>query len=208
VTEIQARHTKQLSVMRGYLDGRGFYLAADALEFVRQLEQGTRKDGETPRFHHQLSIARLVRTVDPHLRNPEQALAAAFLHDVLEDHGSAVTREALEERFGRDLANIVWRLSKKSNGLVKDYNLYFDELAKCPTASVVKLADRAHNLQTMQGVFDYAKQAAYVREVEEWFYRSSEPTRSLSRHRVRGCADVSRRSSLGSKPPAQRWGRG
>lgn len=168
--DIQLRHAKQLSVMRGYLDGRGFYIAADALEFVRQLEQGTRKDGLTPKFHHQLSVARLIRTVDPHLAEPEVAIAAAFLHDVLEDHGATVTRELLEERFGRPLAAVIWRLSKKSNGLTKDKPLYFSELAECPTASVVKLADRAHNLQTMQGVFDYEKQAAYVREVEEWFY--------------------------------------
>tara|TARA_Y100000310_G_scaffold279517_1_gene298681 strand:- start:13118 stop:13759 length:642 start_codon:yes stop_codon:yes gene_type:complete len=170
MTEVQARHTKQLAVMRGYLDGREFYVAADALEFVRQLEQGTRKDGETPKFHHQLSIARLVHTLAPHLIHPERAIAAAFLHDVLEDHGATISREDLAERFGRELADIVWRLSKKSNGLAKEYDLYFGELGTCATGSVVKLADRAHNIQTMQGVFDYAKQAAYMKEVEDWFY--------------------------------------
>ena len=169
-TEVQARHTKQLAVMRGYLDGRGFFVAAEALEFTRKLEQGTRKDGETPKFHHQLSIARLVRTVDPHLIHPEYAIAAAFLHDVLEDHGATFSREALAERFGQDLADIVWRLSKKCNGLVKDYDLYFGELAGCPVGSVVKLADRCHNIQTMQGVFDIPKQRAYMKEVEDWFY--------------------------------------
>jgi (p)ppGpp synthase/HD superfamily hydrolase len=170
MTDVRTRHIKQLAVMRGWLEGRGYFLAADALEFVRQLEQGTRKDGETPKFHHQLSIARLITTLAPHLANPEHAIAAAFLHDVLEDHGATISREDLAERFGKELADIVWRLSKKSNGLTKDYKLYFTELAECPVASIVKVADRSHNLQTMQGVFSVEKQKAYIGEVEEWFY--------------------------------------
>lgn len=170
MTKIQDRHVKQLSVMRGYLDGRNYFVAADALEFVRQMEQGTRKDGKTPAFHHQLSIARLVCTLAPHLSNPEHAIAASFLHDVLEDHGATISREDLERRFGKELADIVWRLSKKCNGLVKDYELYFGELATCPTGSIVKLADRTHNVQTMPGVFDIPKQQSYLKEVDDWFF--------------------------------------
>lgn len=170
LTEIQARHQKQLAVMRGYLDGRGFYQAATALEFVRGLECGTRKDGATPKFHHQLSVARYVRTIDPNLIDPEAAITAAFLHDVLEDHGDQYNRAYIANRFGSEMATIVWRLSKKTCGLVKDYPSYFGELAEDATASVVKLVDRAHNLQTMQGVFSLEKQAAYAGEVYQWFF--------------------------------------
>jgi len=168
LTFVEAKHAKQLAVMRGFLDGRQFYTAADALEFARQLEQGTRKDGKTPKFDHQLSIAQLIITLIPHLMHPEWAVAAAFLHDVMEDH--PIEFGDLAERFGDELAEIVWLLSKKSNGITKDYERYFGDLAGCPTASVVKLADRAHNIQTMQGVFSLEKQQAYLREVEDWFF--------------------------------------
>jgi len=164
------RHRKQLSVMRGWLEGKGFYTGAEALELVRGLEQGTRKDGETPKFHHQLSVARLLSTLAPHLKFPEETIAAAFLHDLLEDHGDKWTTEMVEKRFGERITNAVWRLSKKTSGLTKDYSRYFADMAECPIASIVKLADRAHNLQTMQGVFDYKKQAEYVTEVGEWFH--------------------------------------
>jgi len=168
--DVVQRHIKQLAVMRGWLDGRGYFKAADALEFVRGLEQGTRKDNLTPKFHHQLSIARLVATLAPHLAMPEETLAAAFLHDVLEDHSDKVTRGDLEARFGKVIADAVWKLSKKCGGLVKTYDLYFAEMATCPIASIVKIADRAHNVQTMVGVFTIAKQKEYLAEVDTYFF--------------------------------------
>lgn len=169
-TEITARHIKQLAVMRGWLDGKGYFVAADALEFVRQMEQGFRKDFKTPKFHHQLSIARLICTLTPHLLFPEETIAAAFLHDVLEDHSDIVSREMLEMRFGKRIADAVWKLSKKVGGLTKSYDLYFAEMAQCPVASLVKLADRAHNLQTMPGVFTVEKQHKYLDEVDTYFF--------------------------------------
>src|SRR3989344_865380 len=168
--EIQARHKKQLSVMRGFLEGRQHFVAAEALEVVRQVSEGVRKDGITPQFHHQLSVARFITTLTPHLNSPEETIAAPFLHDLLEDHGTKWTRRMLEEHFGKRIADAVWVLTKKSAGMTKTYELYFAELARCPVGSVVKVVDRAHNLQTMQGVFTLEKQRLYVGEVEQHFY--------------------------------------
>lgn len=167
--EIVQRHMKQRAVMRGWLDGRGYYLAADALELVRTLEEGTRKDGITPKFHHQLSVARYVTTLTPHLLFPEETIAAAFLHDLLEDHPEW-SKEAVAERFGQRVANAVWLLTKKHGGLVKSYESYFAAIANDPIASIVKIIDRAHNLQTMQGVFTVEKQTKYLEEVDTYFF--------------------------------------
>ena len=169
-TEVVDRHRKQLAVMRGWLEGRQFYAAAEALEIVRQMEGGLRKDGATPKFHHQLSVAQLLSTLVPHLIHPEETITAAFLHDLLEDHGELWTREMIENRFDKTVADAVWRLSKKSAGMTKSYEAYFAGLAQCPIGSIVKLADRAHNLQTMQGAFGIEKQQAYLEEVDAWFF--------------------------------------
>ena len=168
--EVSDRHRKQLSVSRGYLEGRGYFTAAEALETVRRLEQGTRKDGVTPKFHHQLSVARLVMTLEPHLIHKEETIAAGYLHDILEDHGDVWSRESLSAKFGPTIADAVWLLTKKYQGAVKDHDRYFDEIAKCSIASVIKLADRAHNLQTMQGVFNSTKQREYLAEVDNFFF--------------------------------------
>lgn len=168
--EIQDRHRKQLSVMRGFLEGREFYLAAEALELVRKTSDGFRKDQITPQFHHQLSVTRLVSTLLPHLMFPEETLASAFLHDLLEDHGDVWTREKLEAKFGKRVADAVWCLSKKSNGMTKSYESYYGALALCPIGSIVKLADRAHNIQTMHGVFTPEKQQKYIGEVNTYYF--------------------------------------
>jgi (p)ppGpp synthase/HD superfamily hydrolase len=168
--EIETRHRKQLSTMRGWLEGRGYYEAAGALELVHGLEQGLRKDQATPKFHHQLSVARLISTLAPHLMHPEETLTACFLHDLLEDHGDVWDRNKVQDRFGKTIAEAVWALSKKTNGMSKNYDYYFAGMTNCPIASIVKLADRAHNLQTMPGVFTVEKQKAYLAEVDQWFY--------------------------------------
>lgn len=170
MNEAEARHIKQLAVMRGWLDGQGYFKASDALEFVRCMELGTRKDNLTPKFHHQLSVARLITTLTPHLLHAEETLTAAFLHDVLEDHSDTVSREMLEMRFGKLVADAVWKLSKKCDGLTKTYDMYFTEMAPDPIASIVKLADRAHNIITMPGVFSVEKQREYIKEVEDYFF--------------------------------------
>jgi (p)ppGpp synthase/HD superfamily hydrolase len=166
---ITERHDKQLSKMERSLHLQGYTNALKALAHVRQIEAGRfRKDRETPRFHHQLSIARLVHTLTPHLAHPETTLVAAFLHDLMEDHDTSEFE--LRHHYGTEVANAVWKLTKKHRGESKSYEDYFAELATCPVASVVKLADRVHNIQTMQGVFGPEKQRAYVEEVSEWFF--------------------------------------
>lgn len=169
-SEIQARHQKQLAVMRGFLEGRQWFRAAKALELARTHATGFRKDQKTPSFHHQLSVGRLATTLVPSFLFPEETIAAAFLHDTVEDYGDKVSVDSLRPVFGNQIADAVWRLSKKSVGVVKTHEAYFGEIAKCPVASIVKLCDRAHNFQTMVGVFSVEKQKAYIKEVEDFFF--------------------------------------
>lgn len=167
--DVVARHNRQSAVMRGWLEGKGFYNAARAHEYMRQLEQGVRKDSITPKSHHQLSVVRLLATLLPHFAYPETTLAAAFLHDAREDHVE-VTHAFLVSEFGVGVADAVWVLSKKTPTLVKTPEAYFTALGKCPIGSLVKLADRAHNIQTMVGVFSLEKQKAYLEELNTWFF--------------------------------------
>ena len=48
---------KQTVFLRGWLQGRGYNIALEAMEFARQYHQGTRKDNVTPEFAHQTEIA-------------------------------------------------------------------------------------------------------------------------------------------------------
>lgn len=179
LVDMEKHHHKQLTFMRGMLDGMGFYKVLEALEFACRLDEGKlRKDGQTPRFHHQLQVARLLSTLLPHMLKPEDTLIVAFLHDVLEDHHDIVGRTMLDDQFGRDVGSAVWKLSKKMGGITKTPQSYFEEVSRCPVSSLVKCADRIHNNHTMQGAFSREKQEQYVRELDDWFF----PMLKAARH--------------------------
>jgi GTP pyrophosphokinase len=165
---IEETHRKHLAVMRGFLHGRNYFRAAEALEFALAYYEGTRKDKRTPKFHHPLTIVKFLATLEPHLMFPEETLAAGFLHDVVEDNDGVEVSDIVA-RFGPVTGEAVRLLTKKHRGITVPYEVYFGDMAKNPIASIVKCVDRINNVQTMVGVFSGEKQREYAEEVETWF---------------------------------------
>jgi (p)ppGpp synthase/HD superfamily hydrolase len=140
--------------------------ALEALEYAKHIHIGFRKDGKTPEFQHQIEICHYLRTLVDGLMYPGATLAAAFLHDVPEDYD--ISFDELEKKFGKQISDAVWLLTKQYRGEKKDIELYFDEMAHCPIASIIKGADRIHNHQTMHPVFKLEKQKAYILETDTY----------------------------------------
>lgn len=159
--EVLSRYDKLTVAARYYLLGRGFTQALNALEFGRELHDGTRKDGFTPEFMHQIQIFHWLRTLESSLIYPQDTFVAAFMHDAPEDK-SEVTHKMMREQYTPLSAEAIFNLDK--NG--KSEAEYFFALSKDPVGSVVKLADRIHNMSTMVGVFTREKQLKYMSEVE------------------------------------------
>jgi (p)ppGpp synthase/HD superfamily hydrolase len=153
---------KMRIAMRYWLHGRGYHNAVRAMEFAYKYHTGTRKDGITPEFHHQVSIASYLRTLQ--LKYQEEALATAFLHDIIEDH--KVDLKVISAEFGEDIAKAVKLLTKKNIGEAPDTETYFDNMSNCPIASLVKGGDRIHNFQTMIDIFTPEKKQEYIDECE------------------------------------------
>ena len=156
-------YEKKRIALRYYLYGKSYFRAADALEYAQKIHSGFRKDGVTPEFQHQTEIVHYLRTLLPWFSFPEETIIAAILHDTKEDYG--VLLSVIEDKYGKSVAIAVDMLDK--NG--KDPTLYFDNIANNPIASLVKPADRIHNIQTMPGVFTAEKQLRYIKEVEDFF---------------------------------------
>jgi (p)ppGpp synthase/HD superfamily hydrolase len=159
-------YTKHFIAMRYWLLGKEYFEALDALEYASKLHTGTRKDGVTREYAHQLSIGRYVRSISTSLEYPEETFAVVFLHDVCEDYG--VGLEEIEARFGSVISHAVWLLTKKFRGQTKPQAEYYRALSENKIASVAKGADRIHNIQSMIGVFTYEKQKEYIEETEEY----------------------------------------
>jgi (p)ppGpp synthase/HD superfamily hydrolase len=159
-------YDKLFTGLKYYLLGRKYNMAVKALEFARKYHSGLRKDGKSKELTHQLSICHYIMTLKD-VQSEEKVLTCALLHDVMEDYNIPV--DVMNEEFSPEITKTVLKLSKVYQGKKKDIKVYFEEISQCPVASIVKGADRIHNLQNMVGVFSIAKQKEYVKEVEEYF---------------------------------------
>jgi (p)ppGpp synthase/HD superfamily hydrolase len=171
------KFSKRRISLHYWLLGKGYLKALKAMDFAAEYHKGTRKDGVTPEFDHQISIAHYVRTLLPSLEFAEETLCVIFLHDVCEDYH--VSREEIERQFGTRVADAVWRMTKTWRGQKMDEARLFEAMAECPIASIAKGADRIHNLQSMVGVFTPEKQKTYMGEVRDLFLPMLKKARKL-----------------------------
>ena len=126
-------------------------LICRAFNFAYQLHEGQyRKSGE-PYIAHPIAVASLLRD----LGGDSVTIAAGFLHDVVED--TEVTPEEIEEMFGsqvRQLVEGVTKLSKfnfssTTERQAENFRRMFLAMATDIRVIVVKLADRLHNMRTL-----------------------------------------------------------
>lgn len=171
---MKQNYAKLKTAMRHYLIGRGFFRALDALEVGLRHHIGTRKDGVTPEFQHQLEQASYFRTIEPLVSREmaETIYTVIFLHDTVEDPGGVdqkpLTHEFVMTRFGADVARAVELMTNHRNGEKKSSESYYRDLTQDCVAAICKGLDRMHNVGSMVGVFSVEKQRSYLQETEQY----------------------------------------
>src|SRR3954471_15019859 len=111
----------------------------------------TRRSGE-PFMIHPLNVAWLLAD----LKFDQTCVAVGLLHDVLED--TLTTREALEKEFGGEITELVDGVTKigrheyvrRDEAQAETFRKMILASAKDIRVIVVKLADRLHNMQTLE----------------------------------------------------------
>ncbi len=142
-----------------------------AFSFAEMAHSGQiRKDGETPYIQHPLSAAYFLTK----LRVDEDTLIACLLHDVPED--TEYTLDDLEERFGENVRFLVEGITKLSkvhyrNDMearqIESLKKLFIHSAQDPRTILIKLADRLHNMSTLDAIPKPEKRARIARETLE-----------------------------------------
>lgn len=132
----------------------GYYIAEEA-------HRGQARASGLPYIHHPLSVASIL--VD--LRMDDDSIVAALLHDVLEDCPSCPP-EMIEDAFGADVLSLVEGVTKlklsaqgeltdrqravaETNRTAETLRKMLLAMAKDFRVMVIKLADRLHNMQTL-----------------------------------------------------------
>jgi len=143
---------------QGYLRPEKLALVEEAYNFASQAHQGqVRKSGE-PYLQHPLQVALTLAE----LQLDASSLAAALLHDVPENCGIPISE--IETKFGSEIAKLVdgttklSKLSRSGEGVVAS-ELQVENLRKMLVAMAedlrvvfIKLADRLHNLRTLDAL--------------------------------------------------------
>ena len=132
-----------------------------ALEMAREAHAGQVRNGSggMPYIEHPIAVAELLSE-----RNfGDEVLAAALLHDVVED--SAISIAEVRERFGGKVADLVEALTDDET--IEPYERRKDEhrrrvAAAGPDAPAIYAADKLSNVRTLRGA--YASQGESVGE--------------------------------------------
>jgi (p)ppGpp synthase/HD superfamily hydrolase len=170
------RHYKGLKkTLRYALMGRAscdprWYIAVKALDLGVKYHKGFRKDGKTPEFQHQIEIALYLLTMEKLMIDAPRTIADALLHDLGEDYGDLISFEEIGQSTDTIVQGDCSLLAKEYRGEKKSPDQYFGPLSENFRVSLVKGADRVHNMRTMAGVFKLEKQQAYCIETREYFF--------------------------------------
>lgn len=142
--------------LSSYLEPSQIDQVRRAYYYAEQAHDGQfRRSGE-PYITHPLAVAHILSTI--HMDH--QSLVAALLHDVIEDTG--ITKQALAEQFGPEVAELVDGVSKltkfesESQSQAEKQAENFQKMALAMARDIrvilVKLADRLHNMRTLNAL--------------------------------------------------------
>src|SRR6476660_9765525 len=151
-----------------YLKAEDVRQIQSAYEFSEAAHEGQfRRTGE-PYISHPIEVAKIL--TQWHLDS--QALTAALLHDVMED--TAVTKTEISDKFGRMVAELVDGVSKldkiefesQEQAQAENFRKMFLAMARDVRVILIKLADRLHNMRTLD-VMQPKTRARIARETLE-----------------------------------------
>ena len=140
---------KQIS---NYMDQEQIEQVSKAYKFSAAAHSGQlRKSGE-PFIEHPLAVSKILAD----MRMDHETLIAAMLHDVIED--TSVAKAQIRRNFGGGVAQIVDGLSKLTQiefdsyaeAQAKNFQKMLMAMASDIRVILVKLADRMHNMRTIQ----------------------------------------------------------
>ena len=126
----------------------------EAYQFSDSAHQGQFRQSGDPYISHPLAVAEIIAQ----WQLDAQAVMAALLHDVMED--TSVSKDQLAEQFGKPVADLVDGLSKldriefqsQQDAQAENFRKMLLAMARDVRVILIKLADRLHNMRTLDAV--------------------------------------------------------
>jgi len=124
-----------------------------AFEFAERAHQGQKRKSGEDYFSHCIATAEILAQIGM----GSKTIAAGLLHDVPED--TPITLTEIKKEFGEDIHNLVEGITKlgkiklketKEEYLIENLRKMFLAMAADIRVVIIKLADRLHNMRTLE----------------------------------------------------------
>jgi len=143
-----------LAQLHAYLKQEDIDQIASAYHFSANAHRGQFRSSGDPYISHPLAVAETLA----HWRLDPQALTAALLHDVMED--TTITKAQIAQDFGKVTAELVDGVSKLDRlehqsyeeAQAENFRKMLLAMAQDVRVILIKLADRLHNMRTLDAV--------------------------------------------------------
>lgn len=159
-------HEKLITQMKAHYPVGDTWMAEQAYRLASAAHKDQRRKSGEPYIIHPLQVALILVDMDM----DRDAICAGILHDVVED--TDITLEQLEEQFGEEVAELVDGVTKltqirytadKVEVQAENLRKMFLAMAKDLRVIIIKLADRLHNMRTLQ----YMKREKQIEKARE-----------------------------------------
>ncbi len=146
-------HSNDITSLLEGLRSEDKKLIEKAYIFAEDAHKGQLRNSGEPYFNHVYETAKILAE----LGMDAKTIVAGLLHDVIED--TPVDEEGLEKEFGKEIVELVNGVTKlgkmKYTGTerhVESLRKFFMAMSKDLRVLIIKLADRLHNVRTLQYV--------------------------------------------------------
>lgn len=159
---------KLLSKIKEYYPSADTEMVKKAYDLSESSHEGQLRNSGEKYFIHPFNVALILTD----LNMDDKTIAAALLHDVLED--TDVTYEALEAEFGEEVANLVDGVTKlkklqyktKQENQAENLRKMVLAMANDIRVIIIKLADRLHNMRTLEYMSEAKKKEKAIETLE------------------------------------------
>jgi len=155
-----------------------------AYDFALKAHKTQKRDEGSPYIIHPIAVASILTE----LKLDSATIATGLLHDTIED--THATYETIKDEFGQEVADLVDGVTKisvfenqaASNSKAENFRKLILATSKDIRVLLVKLADRLHNMRTINFVKDKEKQIRKAKETMEIYSPLAD---RMGMHRIR-----------------------
>lgn len=143
--------TDILDILQEKYSGKDFEFCCRAYDFARKAHENQKRASGEEYFTHPCAVAKILAD----LGLDAATIAAAFLHDVIED--TPVSEGDIKKEFGEEVLELVLGVTKlekieftsREEEQAENFRKIFVAMAKDIRVIIIKLADRLHNMRSL-----------------------------------------------------------